>query len=259
MPAERGFRACHQDRSRPLIVIVSTPHAAAAVLYGNPEIGVSESLLVNGDRDQLLWLETSCIAKHCDAGPGHPWYPRISSGLDSIVYFYTRAAERLLDEPPEGLTMENPYFNYLWEIGTHDVNDGLEKFTRMFNEDTHENPSTVREAKWGGVQVHCGPFLGNRTGTQRRATVSHQAMLSLDPCAGTNDPHLDVLRHHCREYLVCVLLFRSMDEADRVRVHTRRAPPGRGAKEPKNERRATRGRCGVGETPRAAMKHAGRN
>lgn len=136
--------AAYDDVKRNLLAVIQDFETYYdATLYGDAAMSVEPSLLVNDARDHLLWLETACIAKHCDAEIGHPWFPRIASGLDTLLYFYIQAATRMLDQEPEELTVDNPFFNFLWETGTHDVNDGLDKFTHLFNEDTHENPAAV--------------------------------------------------------------------------------------------------------------------
>lgn len=177
-------------------VIQQLEETYEAVLYGDSSMGVESSLLVNVDRDHLLWLETSCIAKHCDAGPGHPWYPRVASGLDALVYFYAQSATRMLDMDPEELNTENPFFNFLWEMGAHDVNDGLERFTMLFNEDTQRNPATVRDPP-GSASQHstlsrlrsAGSLLLGRRARPQQWRVRHvecRRKRSSSPCSAAS-------------------------------------------------------------------------
>lgn len=87
---------------------------AAAVLYGDASQDTSTSLLINPARDQLLFSPAgTCLARRGCVAPGHPWYPRTTSGLDILVYYFVLEAKALLEDPPERLTPANPHFDFV--------------------------------------------------------------------------------------------------------------------------------------------------
>lgn len=69
----------------------------------------------------------------------------MTSGLDTLLYFFTLEASYLADEPNSALNATNPHFDFVWEVGRYDLNDALMRFTSIFNEDTQVNPLAVRK------------------------------------------------------------------------------------------------------------------
>lgn len=94
--------------------IRSAVSVRTAVLYGDPVQDTRPSLLSNPTRDALLFAPAgTCLATRGCVPPGHPWYPRTTSGLDTLVYFFVSEARALLDESPERLTPANPHFDFV--------------------------------------------------------------------------------------------------------------------------------------------------
>lgn len=109
----RNHSANREEIKAPDSVARSHP-PPAAVLYGDPNEDTLPSLLTNDARDRLLFGSAgTCFARRGCVGADHPWYPRVTSGLDALAYHFQAEAKALAEEPAAALTAANPHFDFV--------------------------------------------------------------------------------------------------------------------------------------------------